>query len=847
MDSQQIRDRFLAYFRQHQHEVVPSSPLIPAKDPTLLFTNAGMVPFKEVFLGQEKRSSSRATSIQKCVRAGGKHNDLEQVGFTTRHHTFFEMMGNFSFGDYFKKTAIELAWNFLTKELALDESKLWITVHHSDDEAFGIWTDSMGLPPERIIRLGDADNFWQMADTGPCGPCTEIFYDHGEQVSGGLPGSPDQDGDRYVEIWNVVFMQYDRDDQGVLHPLPQPSVDTGMGLERIAAVMQGVCSNYDTVDFQVLMNAIQAAAGEHVLGVHAKQLMADHLRSACFLIADQIRPSNEGRGYVLRRIIRRAVRFAVQAGVDQAFLFKVVNTIVDLMGQAYPELSNEQAVIEGVIKREEQAFLKTVNAGMVHLDKAIKSLRGKPLSGEVMFQLYDTFGFPADLTAMVAKERGIECDHEGFQAALALQKERSRASGVFKGATAMTLVTNKPTVYCGEGALSVSAVVLEVVPIEGVASECWVVLDRTVCYAEGGGQIADEGIITSDDLVGSIIDVQKQNGVFLHRVVVKEGEITVGSGVTVGVTSDRMATRAHHTATHLLHAALREVLGHHVIQKGSWVGPERLRFDFAHHQRMSQEECEAVTLWVNHAIRANDEVLIQEMAKDQAASLGAMALFDEKYDDTVRVVAVKDRSIELCGGSHVQRTGDIGVFVLIQEKGIASGIRRIEAAVGAQGLAYLNECRAELESLAAAMKCTREALPGRLEQLKAQHKASSSQHSSTKNDVNELLDGIKQVGQWRYLATDCKGPAKSLRGLMDAIKASPNAPDVAVLWVDGEPSPVVCGSIQKTLSARDMLNGLSEVLGGKGGGREDFAQGQLVSSSQIAINEWLVTWLKQQQ
>ena len=448
--------------------------------------------------------------------------------------------------------------------------------------------------------------------------------------------------------------------------------------------MQGVCSNYDTVDFQVLMNAIQAAAGEHVLGVHAKQLMADHLRSACFLIADQIRPSNEGRGYVLRRIIRRAVRFAVQAGVERAFLFQVVSAVVDLMGQAYPELSHEQAVIEGVIKREEEAFLKTVSAGMVHFDKAIKALNGKPLPGEVMFQLYDTYGFPADLTAMVAKERCIDCDHQGFEVALAEQKERSRASGVFKAAASMDLVTKEPTLYCGESALSVSAMVLEVVSIEGMASEYWVVLDRTVCYAEGGGQIADEGLMTSDSMVAKVIDVQKQNGVYMHHVVVEEGEIQVGAEVAVGVTSDRMATRAHHTATHLLHAALREVLGHHVIQKGSWVGPDRLRFDFAHHQRMTQDECEAVTLWVNHAIRANDEVVIQEMAKDEAASLGAMALFDEKYDNTVRVVNIQDRSIELCGGSHVQRTGDIGVFVLIQEKGIASGIRRIEAAVGAQ-------------------------------------------------------------------------------------------------------------------------------------------------------------------
>lgn len=845
MDSQLIRDTFLRYFEKHDHAVVASSPLIPAKDPTLLFTNAGMVPFKDVFLGLEKRDYKRATSIQKCVRAGGKHNDLEQVGFTTRHHTFFEMMGHFSFGDYFKKKAIELAWGFLINELDLDASRLWVTVHDSDDEAYALWTEHMGLSAERVIRLGDKDNFWQMADTGPCGPCTEIFYDHGDHIEGGLPGSPNEDGDRYVEIWNIVFMQYDRDDQGQLNPLPKPSVDTGMGLERIAAVLQGVCSNYDTQDFQLLMNAIQAAAGHYVLPEHALKLMADHLRAACFLIADQVRPSNEGRGYVLRRVIRRATRFAVQAGLNEPFLYRVVTTVAHHMGQAYPELVKEQQVIEGVLEREEAAFLKTVSEGMQHLDKALARSKGAILSGELMFQLYDTYGFPADLTKMIAQERGVVCDQDGFEQALIEQKKRSRQSATFQKGQSLDLQTKAATTYLGDEHQVLQAHVIELVSDHGASSrlsdEGWVVLDKTVCYPEGGGQIADLGIMSHEHGLAKVVDVQKFQGVIAHRVVVEQGMLTLGDSIQVAVTSNRNNTRAHHTATHLLHAALREVLGTHVVQKGSWVGPERLRFDFAHHARLTQDELDAVAALVNAMILANEAVQVKQMAKEVATSMGAMALFDEKYDDHVRVVCIGERSIELCGGSHVQRTGDIGLFVITQEKGIASGIRRIEALAAGPALEELLSIRSQLDAVAGQLKCTRADVTERVIQLKNQSKKVVNNHVGQSQDV---LSKRQKMHGYHVLVAACDVPSKALRGLVDDVKSQADAPDVIVLFApSSDGAAVVCGSKDARVSARALLSEMNQAMGGKGGGRDDFAQGRLERVSESALNQWLESWL----
>ncbi|HSH47942.1 MAG TPA: alanine--tRNA ligase, partial [Halomonas sp.] len=691
MKSAAIRQAFLSFFEQHGHTVVPSSSLVPDNDPTLLFTNAGMVPFKDVFLGRDPRSYVRAASSQRCVRAGGKHNDLDNVGYTARHHTFFEMLGNFSFGDYFKREAIRFAWNFLTEELGLPREKLWVTVHVSDDEAERIWKDEIGIDPARFSRL-DEDNFWQMGDTGPCGPCSEIFYDHGPEVWGGPPGSPEEDGDRYIEIWNLVFMQFDRDAQGNLNPLPKPSIDTGMGLERIAAVMQGVHSNYEIDLFQRLLSAAAEATGHGDTAAPSLRVIADHIRSCAFLITDGVLPSNEGRGYVLRRIIRRAVRHGHKLGASGAFFHRLVAALDAEMGDAYPELRRAREQIERVLLKEEEQFARTLDHGMGLLDEALASLEGDTLPGETIFKLYDTYGFPFDLTADVCRERGVSLDAAGFERELEAQRERARAASQFGADYGAALELDGETLFVGYDRLEDSARVTALVDSEGNAlvrlepeQRGVAVLDRTPFYGESGGQVGDIGYLETASGRFLVEDTQKQGGHHLHHGRMIDGEMVVGETVTPKVDPDlRAATVRNHSATHLLHRALRLVLGEHVQQKGSLVTPQRLRFDFSHFEPMSAEQLQEVERLVSEQILENAATRVETMTLDEAKARGAAALFEAKYADSVRVLTIgaDDFSVELCGGTHVARSGDIGCFHILAESGIASGVRRIEAITG---------------------------------------------------------------------------------------------------------------------------------------------------------------------
>ena len=842
MSAADVRSAFLEFFRVHAHAVVPSSSLVPANDPTLLFTNAGMVQFKDVFLGRETRDYLRAASSQRCVRAGGKHNDLENVGYTARHHTFFEMLGNFSFGDYFKREAIRFAWDFLIFNLGLDPARLWCTVYTDDDEAADIWLKEVGVSPRRFARLGEKSNFWAMGDTGPCGPCSEIFYDHGPEVAGGPPGSPDEEGDRYVEIWNLVFMQYDRGADGKLTPLPKPSVDTGMGLERIAAVMQGVHSNYDIDLFKNLIRAAGKLAGTSVLSSSSLRVIADHIRASAFLIVDGVLPSNEGRGYVLRRIIRRAIRHGYKLGIHDPFFYKLVPVLAQEMGTAYPELVSRRAVTERVLRQEEERFAETLANGMVLLEGAIRGLHGaKVIDGETVFKLYDTYGFPADLTADVARERGLVIDQAGFEAAMEAQRQQSRESSKFGADSSAGAKVDVRTVFRGYEELSgsgqVAVLLKDGANVEALAQgdKGEVVLDRTPFYAESGGQVGDAGELIGAGVRFAVADTQKRGAAIAHLGQLTEGTIRVGDTLEARVDAKRrQATVLNHTATHLLHAALRQVLGTHVQQKGSLVAPDRLRFDFAHYQAVTPEELKEIERLVNAQIRANLAGEIRVMDYDAAVGEGAIALFGEKYDKEVRVLRLGDFSMELCGGTHVQRAGDIGLFKIVSEGGVASGVRRIEALTGEAALAYVEQNDALLKDLAGLVRGSRDDLGDRVREQLERVKQLEREVRTLKDRLAsgkgvDLAAGAVDVRGVKVVATRVDGAdAGALRSAVDQLKEKFKSAVVVLASVEGPAKVVLVVGVTDDQTARikagELAGAVAAQVGGRGGGRADFAQ-----------------------
>ena len=841
MRSTDIRSQFLDYFKRNGHTVVASSSLVPANDPTLLFTNAGMVQFKDVFLGAEKRPYVRAASSQRCVRAGGKHNDLENVGYTARHHTFFEMLGNFSFGDYFKREGIHYAWEFLTQILGLAPERLWVTIYKDDNEAADIWLKEIKVDPQRFSRLGESSNFWQMGDTGPCGPCSEIFYDHGPQVPGGPPGSPDEEGDRYVEIWNLVFMQYDRNKAGKLTPLPKPSVDTGMGLERISAVMQGVHSNYDIDLFQ---NLIQEAA--RIIGCaerksHSLNVVADHIRAASFLITDGVLPSNEGRGYVLRRIVRRAIRHGHRLGARETFFYKLVASLCGQMGDAYPELVRARGQVEQVLKQEEERFDETLEQGLRILEEDIATLRGDTISGETIFKLYDTYGFPVDLTRDVALERNLKLDMAGFEREMEAQRERARAASSFKTADIGAVAVDQPTQFTGYERLSDEARVLQVTHGSDhsatnrlkAGESGQIVLDRTPFYAESGGQIGDRGVLRAVASVFRVEDTQKVGQVFVHKGRVEKGEFGAGDRVTAEVDPElRRATMLNHSATHLMHKALRDVLGPHVQQKGSLVDEHHTRFDFSHFAPMTPEQIADVEHRVNEQILHNEDTRARVMSMDEALAEGAMALFGEKYGSEVRVLNIGD-SMELCGGTHVRRSGDIGLFKIVSESGVASGVRRVEAVTGPGVLAYLNDTEAKLRAVAEVVRATPAEAPRKVEQLQARTKQLEKEVDQLRGKLArgesvDLEGQAKQVRDIKVVAARLDGAdAKGLREAVDRLKDK-LAPAAIVLGAASDGKVALIAGVTKELTGRlhagQLVNHIATQVGGKGGGRPDMAQ-----------------------
>jgi len=861
MKSAEIRDAFLQYFETQEHTIVRSSSLVPGNDPTLLFTNAGMVQFKDVFLGSDQRPYSRATSSQRCVRAGGKHNDLENVGYTARHHTFFEMLGNFSFGDYFKRDAIKFAWEFLTGVLGLPEEKLWITVHISDDEAADIWLKEMGVSAERFSRL-DEDNFWSMGDTGPCGPSSEIFYDHGEDVPGGPPGSENDELDRYIEIWNLVFMQFERQANGETVALPSPSVDTGMGLERIAAVMQGVHSNYEIDLFQALLKAAAEVTGSSDLEHKSLRVIADHIRSCSFLIADGVMPSNEGRGYVLRRIIRRAIRHGHKLGQTQAFFHCLVGALVDVMGEAYPELTKQQAQIEKVLLTEEGQFAKTLDKGLVVLDQALSELNGKTIPGQVIFTLYDTYGFPVDLTNDIARERGLTLDHEAYETAMEEQRARARAAGAFKVDYTAALDLEGETDFTGYDALAGQSKVTALIK-DGSAVECLnegesgvVVLDQTPFYAESGGQVGDSGTLFGDKIQFTVNDCNKDGANHLHVGEVSQGALNIGDRLEARVNApQRQATALNHSATHLLHSALRQVLGEHVTQKGSLVNAERLRFDFAHFEAVTPEELKTVEQLVNTQIRSNSAVQTEVCDMETAQELGAMALFGEKYGDSVRVLSMGDDgfSVELCGGTHIERTGDIGLMRISSESGVAAGVRRIEALTGEAALSAFDRSESQIEQASALLKANRDNLGDKLSQLVSKHRQLEKEVAALKSQLaaasgGDLLADAVDVDGIKVLAVNMEGvDAKSLRDAADQFKNKLGTAVIMLAAVDGEKISLVA-SVTKDATDRvkagDLMRHVATQLGGKGGGRPDMAQGggsdvAALPATLAAVADWV--------
>ncbi|CAG0940631.1 alanyl-tRNA synthetase [Gammaproteobacteria bacterium] len=845
MKTEQIRKAFLDYFAAKGHRIVPSSPLVPGNDPTLLFTNAGMVQFKDVFLGRDPRDYQRAASSQRCVRAGGKHNDLENVGYTARHHTFFEMLGNFSFGDYFKREAIEFAWEFITRELKIPPEKLWVTVFREDDEAADLWVRHIGVDPARLTRCDEKSNFWSMGDTGPCGPCTEIFYDHGPGIPGGPPGSPGEDGDRYVEIWNLVFMQFDRAADGQLTPLPRPSVDTGMGLERIAAVMQGVHSNYDIDLFRNLIRAAIEITGAKDPASPSLRVIADHIRAAAFLITDGVLPGNEGRGYVLRRIIRRALRHGHDLGVRQPFFHRLVRPLEREMGRAFPELTAAVDHVERVLRTEEERFAETLSQGMRILEDALAGVKGGELAGELVFKLYDTYGFPVDLTADVARARGIGVDRDGFEQAMAQQRERARAASKFEMGAGASLRLAEKSRFTGYDTLRDQGRVTAILRNDGrvtalaAGESAGLVLDRTPFYAESGGQVGDQGIITAPGFRFRVEDTQKNGEAHVHIGTVEAGSIASGAEVTAEVdAAAREATRLNHSATHLLHAALRQVLGRHVSQKGSLVAPDRTRFDFSHYEAVSPAQLREIEALVNAGIRANAEGETRIMSYDDAVASGAMALFGEKYGDRVRVLRFGDLSTELCGGTHVRRTGDIGLFKIVAESGIAAGIRRIEAVTGERALARVVEEEATLARLADLVKGNRTDLEPRLRQLLDRNRALEKEVQQLKARLaggagsgGDLASQAVTVAGVRLLAQrlDDGTDAKTLRDVVDRMKDKLGSGVVVLGAADAEGQRVslavgVTRDLVGRIKAGDLVNAVAGQVGGKGGGRPDFAQ-----------------------
>ncbi len=850
MTAAQVRRAFLDYFAQHEHRIVASSPLVPGNDPTLLFTNAGMVQFKDVFLGKDLRDYVRATSSQRCVRAGGKHNDLENVGYTARHHTFFEMLGNFSFGDYFKRDAITFAWEFVTGVLKLDPNRLWVTVYEDDDEAADIWIKEIGVPKDRLTRLGEKSNFWAMGDTGPCGPCSEIFYDHGAHIPGGPPGSPDEDGDRYVEIWNLVFMQFERDASGTLTPLPKPSVDTGAGLERLSAVMQGVTNNYDIDLFKNIIAAAAALANTSDLANPSLRVIADHIRACTFLIVDGVLPSNEGRGYVLRRIIRRAIRHGHKLGINGAFFHTLVATLAAEMGEAYPELAAGAAHAERVLLQEEERFAETLNTGMALLGEALDRLSrsGTPervLDGETVFKLYDTFGFPADLTADVARERGFRIDDAGFESAMNAQRERARAASRFgvdlRAGTDIAVSTE----FCGytqtSGAAAVVALLRDGEPVDqlnpGERGE--VILAATPFYAESGGQVGDAGVLQGEGIRLIVSDTQKRGSAGAHshigQLSLDSQPLRVGASLQAEIDQRlRRATALNHSATHLLHAALREVLGTHVQQKGSLVAPDRLRFDFAHFQAMSADELQAVERRVNEQIRLNAAAETREMEYDEAVAAGAMALFGEKYTSRVRVLRLGDFSMELCGGTHVERAGDIGLFKILAESGVAAGVRRIEAVTGEGALNHVEQGEDVLRQLAGVLRGTRDDVASKvrdaLERIKQLEKDNRQLRDKlASGQGTDLASTAVTVAGLQVVATQVEGAdAAALRSAVDQLKDRLKQAVIVLASVDGAGKVVIVAGVTASettrIKAGEIVGHVAAQVGGRGGGRPDFAQ-----------------------
>jgi len=870
MTSAEIRKKFLDYFASKGHEVVASSSLVPGNDPTLLFTNAGMVQFKDVFLGDDKRPYARAASSQRCVRAGGKHNDLENVGYTARHHTFFEMLGNFSFGDYFKRNAIEYAWEFLTVTMKIPADKLTVTVYHEDDEAYDIWANEIGVPRERIIRIGDnkgakyaSDNFWQMGDTGPCGPCTEIFYDHGADIPGGPPGSPDEDGDRFIEIWNVVFMQFNRDESGTMKPLPKPSVDTGMGLERISAVMQHVHSNYEIDLFQDLIKAAARATDTRDLNNNSLKVIADHIRACSFLICDGVIPSNEGRGYVLRRIVRRAIRHGYKLGQKRPFFHLLVEDLAKAMGAAYPELVAAQERVAAALKQEEERFAETLEHGMTLLEGALGK-DAKQLDGETAFKLYDTYGFPIDLTNDIARERNFTVDMAGFESAMEAQRERARAASKFT-LQAGVEYDGQSTEFTGYGALNgegkVLALYLNGESVKEIhagdeAMDMVVVLDRTPFYAESGGQAGDRGEIKAAQAMFLVSDVQKiKSDVFGHKGELVSGKLAVGDAVQGKVDGAvRARTAWNHSATHLLHAALRKVLGEHVTQKGSAVDDNRTRFDFSHNQPVSADELRRVERLVNAEIRGNHGVETRLMKHDAAVKAGAMALFGEKYGDEVRVVGMGDFSTELCGGTHVKHTGDIGLFRIISESGVAAGVRRVEAVTGEMAVDMTQAQQKQIDGIADALKAQPQEIDVKLAQVMDSVKALEKEVAKLKSKMaasqgDDLAGQAADVNGAKVLAAALEGAdAKTLRETMDKLKDKLKSAAIVLAAVEGGKVSLIAGvtaDLTAKVKAGELVNFVAQQVGGKGGGRPDMAQaGGTQPENLPAALAGVVEWVK---
>ncbi|NNJ98284.1 MAG: alanine--tRNA ligase [Gammaproteobacteria bacterium] len=866
--SAELRQKFLDYFRDKGHAVVASSSLVPGNDPSLLFTNAGMVQFKDVFLGRDKRDYTRAASSQRCVRAGGKHNDLENVGYTARHHTFFEMLGNFSFGDYFKQEAIHYAWEFLTREVGLPEHKLWVTVYAEDDEAADIWLQQVGVDENRISRIGDkpggkpfeSDNFWAMGDTGPCGPCTEIFYDHGDSVPGGPPGTPEEDGDRYIEIWNLVFMQYNRSSDGELHKLPAPSVDTGMGLERLAAIMQGVHNNYDIDLFQHLIKA--AADVTHCTDLQNKSLrvIADHIRSCAFLITDGVMPSNEGRGYVLRRIIRRAARHGHKLGMTEPFFHRLVTPLQQEMGEAYPELVAASDNVVHVLKLEEERFAETLDQGMRILEADISKMSGHTISGDTAFRLYDTYGFPIDLTADIARERNMTVDHAGFEVAMDKQRERARTASQFGVDYNQAIDVDADTVFTGYDNVEQTSKVLDIfvdgnaVDIIGQDQRAVIVLDQTPFYAESGGQVGDTGKLITDNAVFLVEDTQKQAKAFLHFGIIDSGSLRKGDSVHAEIDNDlREAIKRNHSATHLMHAALRNVLGDHVQQKGSLVTAERTRFDFSHFEPVNQEQIYAIERQVNAQIRHNIETRDVQMPLEEAKKAGAMALFGEKYDNVVRVVSMGDYSTELCGGTHVAQAGDIGFFKIIAESGVAAGVRRIEAVTGSGAVAWAERRESQIDAIAEVLKSSRDEVEDKVRQLvdrlREQEKALAQLKARIATQAgSDLSERAEEINGTKVLTANLEGAdSKALRDTMDQLKNKLGSAAIVLTSADDGKVRVVAGVTKdKTavIKAGDLVNIAAAEVGGKGGGRPDMAQAggnqpENIDQALAAAKAWL--------